>query len=100
MESNMLTNFSTIPWKKILLKDNFAIPQEEQILLTDLMGRYVLRKSIFLKENANLVNQLPSVFKKYNNTTHHGIEMTPPIETSKKINKNRVYFNHQDKKET
>ena len=50
-------------------------------------GRNLLRKPIFLKGNADWVNELPSVIKKYNNTIHHSIEMTP-IQASKKQMRN------------
>ena len=57
----------------------------------------MLKKPIFLKGNSKWINELSSVTKKYNETIHHSIKMTP-IEASKKFNEDEVYFNLQDKR--
>ena len=60
--------------------------------------RNLLKKPIFLPRNADWLSELPSVFKQYNNTIHHSIEMTP-IGTSKTNNEKEVYSNLKDKRE-
>ena len=52
--------------------------------------RNLLKKPVFEKGNANWLSELPSVIKKYNNTIHHSIKMTP-IQASKKSNEKLVY---------
>ena len=60
--------------------------------------RNLLKKPIFLAGNADWLSELPSVVKKYNNTTHHSTKMTP-IQASKKSNEKIVYNNLKDKRE-
>ena len=60
--------------------------------------RNLLKKPVFLKGNADWVSELPSVTKKYNNTIHHSIKMTP-IRASKKSNEKVVFNNLRDNKE-
>ena len=57
--------------------------------------RNLLKNPEFEKGNADWVSELPSVVKKYNNTTHHSTKMTP-IQTSKKSNERKVYSNLQN----
>ena len=57
--------------------------------------RSLLKKPVFEKGNANWISELPSVVKKYNNTIHHSIKMTP-IQASKKSNEKLVYNNLKD----
>ena len=57
--------------------------------------RNLLRKPVFEKGNANWLSELPSITKKYNNTFHHSIKMTPN-QASKKSNEKLVYSNLQD----
>ena len=57
--------------------------------------RNLLKKPVFEKGNANWISELPSVVKKYNNTTHHSIKMTP-VQASKKSNQKLVYNNLGD----
>ena len=52
---------------------------------------------MFEKGNADWISELPSLVKKYNNTIHHSIKMTP-IQASKKVNEKIVYSNLQDKR--
>ena len=59
--------------------------------------RNLLKKPVFEKGNANWVDELPKVIKKYNNTIHHSTKMTP-IDASKKKNENEVFKNLQDKR--
>ena len=59
--------------------------------------RNLLKKPVFEKGNANWISELPSVVKKYNNTIHHSIKMTP-IQASKKSNEKLVYSNLQDRR--
>ena len=58
--------------------------------------RGFLRKPVFLKVNAEWQSEVPSVKKKYHNTTHHSIKKIP-IEASKKINEKTICSNLQDK---
>ena len=53
---------------------------------------------MFEKGNADWLSELPSVIKKYNNSFHHSIKMTP-IQASKKSNERKVYSNLKDKRE-
>ena len=39
--------------------------------------RNLLKRPVFEKENAGWLSELTSVIKKYNNTNHHSIKMTP-----------------------
>ena len=55
----------------------------------------LLKKPVFLAGNADWLSELPSVIKKYNNTIHHSIKMTPN-QASKKLNEKEVYSNLQD----
>ena len=59
--------------------------------------RNLLKKPVFEKGNADWISELPSVIRKYNNTIHHSIKMTP-IQASKKANEKIVYSNLQDKR--
>ena len=59
--------------------------------------RNFLKKPVFLAGNADWLSELPSVIKKYNNTIHSSIKMTPN-QASKKSNERKVYSNLQDKR--
>ena len=59
--------------------------------------RNMLKKPIFLKGNSNWIDELSSVTKKYNDTIHHSIKMTPK-EGSLKKNEDEVFFNLSDKR--
>ena len=59
--------------------------------------RNLLKKPVFLKGNANWVDELQSVVKKYNKTIHHSTKFTP-VEASKSINEDEVFFNLRDKR--
>ena len=59
--------------------------------------RNLLKKPVFEKEKADWLSELPSVIKKYNNTIHHSIKMTP-VQGSKKSNEKLVHSNLQDKR--
>ena len=59
--------------------------------------RNFLKKPVFEKRKADWLSELPSVVKKYNNTIHHSIKMTPN-QASKKSNEKEVYSNLQDKR--
>ena len=59
--------------------------------------RNLLKKPIFLTGNADWLSELPSFVKKYNNTIHHSIKMTP-FQASKKANERKVYSNLQDRR--
>ena len=59
--------------------------------------RNLLKKPVFEKGKADWLSELPSVIRKYNNTIHHSIKMTP-IQASKKANEKIVYSNLQDKR--
>ena len=39
--------------------------------------RNLLQKPVLLAGNADWLSELPTVVKKYNNTIHHSIKMTP-----------------------
>ena len=54
-----------------------------------------MKKPIFEKGNANWLSELPSVIKKYNNTTHSSTKLTP-IQASKKSNEKAVFDNLRD----
>ena len=49
----------------------------------------LLKKPVFEKENADWLSELPSVIKKYKNTIHNSIKMTP-IQASKKSDERKV----------
>ena len=57
--------------------------------------RNLLKKPVFEKGNADWLSELSSVIKKYNNTIHSSIKMTP-IQASKKSNDKIVYNNLKD----
>ena len=57
--------------------------------------RNLLKKPVFEKRNADWLSELPSVVKKYNNTFHHSIKITP-IQASKKSNAKEVFDNLRD----
>ena len=59
--------------------------------------RNLLKKPVFLTGEASWINELPSVNKKYNNTIHHSIKMTPN-QASKKSNEKLVYSNLKDRR--
>ena len=59
--------------------------------------RNLLKKPVFLAGNAKWISELPSVVKKYNNTIHHSIKITPN-QASKKVNEKEVYSNLQDRR--
>ena len=52
---------------------------------------------MFEKGNADWLSELPSVIKKYNNTTYSSIKITP-IQPSKKINEKEVFSNLRDRR--
>ena len=60
--------------------------------------RNLLKKPIFLAGNADWLSELPSFVKKYNNTIHPSIKMTP-VQASKKVNEKIVYSNLRDKRD-
>ena len=55
------------------------------------------KKQIFLGGNGDWLSELPSIVKKYNNTTQHSIKMTP-IRASRKSKEKYVNFNLQDRR--
>ena len=57
--------------------------------------RNLLKKPVFEKGRADWLSELPSVVKKYNNTIHSSIKMTPN-QASKKSNQKLVYNNLKD----
>ena len=57
--------------------------------------RNLLKKPVFEKGNAYWLSELPSVIKKYNNTNHHSIKMSP-VQARKKSNEKLVYSNLRD----
>ena len=59
--------------------------------------RNLLKKPVFEKGRADWISELPSVIKKYNNTIHNSIKMTP-VQASKKSNENLVFSNLQDRR--
>ena len=59
--------------------------------------RNQLKKPVFLAGNADWLSEIPLVIKKYNNTIHSSIKMTPN-QASKKSNESKVYSNLQDKR--
>ena len=60
--------------------------------------RSLLKKPVFEKGKADWLSELPSVVKKYNNTIHSSIKMTPN-QASKKSNQKLVYNNLKDNRE-
>ena len=59
--------------------------------------RNLLKKPVFEKGRADWISELPSVIKKYNNTIHNSIKMTP-VQASKKSNEKIVFSNLQDRR--
>ena len=59
--------------------------------------RNLLKKPVFEKGRADWISELPSVIKKYNNTIHNSIKMTP-VQASKKSNEKLVFSNLQDRR--
>ena len=59
--------------------------------------RNLLKKPVSLAGNADWISEFPSVVKKYNNTIHHSIKMTP-VQASKKSKEKEVYYNLQDRR--
>ena len=62
------------------------------------MRNLLKKKTIFLAGNADWLSELPSIVKKYSNTIHSSMKMTP-IQASKKSNDKLVYNNLRDKRE-
>ena len=61
--------------------------------------RKLLKKPVLLAGNADWLSELPSVFKRYNNTTHHLIKKTPN-QASKKVNERKLYYNLNGKRKS
>ena len=61
--------------------------------------RNLLKKPAFEKGNADWSSELPSVVKRYNNSIHSSIKMTP-VQASKKSNEKILYNYLKDKRET
>ena len=61
--------------------------------------RILVKEPIFLAGNGDWLSELPSVIKKYNNTTHSSKKMTS-FQASKKSKEKVVYNNLRDKNET
>ena len=59
--------------------------------------RNLLKKPVFLKGKGRWIDELQSTVKKYNNSVHNSIKMSP-IEASKKKNENEVSYNLSDKR--
>ena len=59
--------------------------------------RDLLKKPVFEKGNANLIDEFSTITTKYNNKIHNSTKMTPS-QSSKKSNENEVYTNLQDKR--
>ena len=59
--------------------------------------RNLSKQPVFLKGNADCLNELSSVIKQYKNTKHHSIKMTPNG-ASKKSNEEEVYSNLPDRR--
>ena len=59
--------------------------------------RNLLKKPVFLAGFADWISELQSVIKKYNNTIHPSIKITP-YQASKKTNEKLVFSNLQDKR--
>ena len=57
--------------------------------------RSLLKEPVFARGRADWLSELPSVIKKYNNTTHSSTKMTP-IQASKKSNEKAVFDNLRD----
>ena len=60
--------------------------------------RNLLKKPVFEKGNDIWLNKLSSVFNKYNITIHYSNNRTP-IQASKKVKEEEVYFNLKDNRE-
>ena len=59
--------------------------------------RNLMKKPVFEKGKADWLSELPSVVKKYNNTIHSSIKLTPTQASKKSIEK-LVYSNLQDQR--
>ena len=59
--------------------------------------RNLLKKLVFERGKSDWLSELSSVVKKYNNTFHHSIKMTP-ILASKKSDERKVYTSLQDRR--
>ena len=57
--------------------------------------RILLKKLVFLAGYADWISELPSIIKRYINTIHSSVKMTP-IQASKKSNRKIVYNNLKD----
>ena len=60
--------------------------------------RNLLEKPVFEKGKTSWIDELPSVIKRYNNTTQNSTKMTP-IQSSKKSTEKDVYSNLKDNTE-
>ena len=60
--------------------------------------RSLLKKPVFEKGKADWLSELSPVIKKYNNTIHHSIKMTPN-RAGKKSNEKKVFDNLRDDRE-
>ena len=56
--------------------------------------RNLLKKPVFLAGNADWLSELPSVIKKYNNSIHSSLKMTPN-QASKKVIREKILFQPQ-----
>ena len=59
--------------------------------------RNLLKNPIFLEGNADWLNELPSVFKKYKNTIHSSVKMSPN-QASKKTNEKKLFRSSRSKR--
>ena len=59
--------------------------------------RDLLKKFVFVKENADWLSELPSVIKQYDNTIHSSVNTTS-IQDSKKLNEKETYSILQDRR--
>ena len=59
--------------------------------------RNLLKKLVFERGDSRWLELLPIITKKYNNTIHHSTKFTP-VEASKSINEDEVFFNLRDKR--
>ena len=64
----------------------------------DRTTRSFLKKTVFEKGNADWLSELSSVTKKYKNTIHHSIKMTP-VQASKESNDKAVIDKLKDNRE-
>ena len=57
--------------------------------------RNLLKKPVILAGSADWLSEVPSITKKYNNTIHHGIKMTP-TQALKQSNEKLAYSNFRN----